>query len=272
MKLTAATHNHTTLCDGKNTPQEMAQAALEAGFTDFGFSGHSYAPFDAETSIEQEEQYIRTLRSLQKEYEGRMRIAVGMESDYFAPVKNRAALDYIIASVHYLYDEKTQQYYQIDASREKLKRCIDEMFGGDGYAAVREYYRLVAAHVQREKPEIVGHFDLIVKNNADGCFFDESSAEYRSAALAALDVCAQENAVIEVNTGGIYRGYRRDPYPAAFLLRAMKERGMRVTVNADAHCTAAISFLFDEMLELLRETGFRTVTVLEDGKFVEKPL
>ena len=31
MRLTSSTHNHTNLCDGRNTPDEMARAALEAG-------------------------------------------------------------------------------------------------------------------------------------------------------------------------------------------------------------------------------------------------
>ena len=34
-----------------------------------------------------------------------------MEADWFAPVNDRAALDYIIGSVHYLRDEATGRYY-----------------------------------------------------------------------------------------------------------------------------------------------------------------
>ena len=55
MRLTSSTHNHTNLCDGRNTPEEMARAALEAGFTDFGFSGHSYAPFERDYSVKSEQ-------------------------------------------------------------------------------------------------------------------------------------------------------------------------------------------------------------------------
>ena len=54
--------------------------------------------------------------------------------------------------------------------------------------------------------------------------------------------------------------------------RALRESGARVTVNADAHCTEAVRFRFDETLALLRDIGFTAVTVLEDGMFVEKPL
>ena len=131
MRLTSSTHNHTNLCDGRNTPDEMARAALEAGFTDFGFSGHSYAPFDLDYSVKSEQHYVQELRALQKAYAGRLRIAVGMEADWFAPVNDRAALDYIIGSVHYLRDEATGRYYAVDGAPEALDACVAQMFGGD---------------------------------------------------------------------------------------------------------------------------------------------
>ena len=131
MRLTSSTHNHTNLCDGRNTPDEMARAALEAGFTDFGFSGHSYAPFDLDYSVKSEQHYVQELRALQKAYAGRLRIAVGMEADWFAPVNDRAALDYIIGSVHYLRDEATGRYYAVDGAPEALDACVTQMFGGD---------------------------------------------------------------------------------------------------------------------------------------------
>ena len=84
-----------------------------------------------------------------------------------------------------------------------------------------------------------------------------------------LDACAATGAVFEVNTGGMFRGYCGEPYPSRFLLEALRESGARVTVNADAHCTEAVRFRFDETLALLRDIGFTAVTVLEDGMFVE---
>ena len=38
----SSVHCHSTLCDGKNTLQEMAGAACAQGLTTLGFSGHSY--------------------------------------------------------------------------------------------------------------------------------------------------------------------------------------------------------------------------------------
>ena len=39
-------HSHTTFCDGKNSAEEMVVSAIDHGFDVFGFSGHSYTPFD----------------------------------------------------------------------------------------------------------------------------------------------------------------------------------------------------------------------------------
>ena len=38
----SSVHCHSTMCDGKNTLQEMASAACAQGLTTLGFTGHSY--------------------------------------------------------------------------------------------------------------------------------------------------------------------------------------------------------------------------------------
>ena len=35
-------HTHSTYCDGKDTPEEIINAALDMGFDSVGFSSHSY--------------------------------------------------------------------------------------------------------------------------------------------------------------------------------------------------------------------------------------
>ncbi|MEI3580462.1 MAG: hypothetical protein V8Q30_11065 [Acutalibacteraceae bacterium] len=116
------------------------------------------------------------------------------------------------------------------------------------------------------RPDIIGHFDLIIKNNAGGRLFDEESRQYRQAALESLHRCLDTGAVFELNTGGIFRKYRSTPYPADFLLRELCAKHARMTINADAHETAALRFWFDEALELLETVGFGSVWVWENGR------
>ena len=54
---------------------------------------------------------------------------------------------------------------------------------------------------------------MIKKLNAKGEFFDEESPRYKAAALKARQAAKDNDCLLEVNTGGVYRGYRKDFYP-----------------------------------------------------------
>lgn len=274
MQLYSTCHNHTTLDDGKSTPAEMAQAALDAGFTDFGISGHSRieAPGEAGWFIESEEQFLAVMDALKRQFAPRLRIWAGMEQDWYGPVHCREKLDYLIGSVHALRSGETGRYYWMDGAAASLAACRDEMFGGDMEKLVRAFYRLTAENVQRWHPDVIGHFDIVGKNNEGGAFFDEESPACRAAALEALHACCETGAVLEVNTGGMRRGYRTVPYPARFLLAEAHAMGARVTLNADAHAADAVTFRLAEAAELLRSVGYTEYASFENGAFVQRPL
>ena len=99
-----------------------------------------------------------------------------------------------------------------------------------------------------------------------------ASTARSTSALAALRRCADTGCVFEINTGGMFRGYRDTPYPAVFLLEELARLGARVTVSADAHETRALRFEFGPALELLQKAGFSSVAVWENGRFVDKLL
>ena len=65
-------HTHTYYCDGKNSPKEMVERAVELGFHSLGFSGHQYSPQDADyaMSFESEKKYRSDIEALQEEYKG----------------------------------------------------------------------------------------------------------------------------------------------------------------------------------------------------------
>jgi histidinol-phosphatase (PHP family) len=265
-------HNHTTWCDGRSTAFEMAAAAYERGFSDFGFSGHSNVAFDQPCSVRDMAGYIADIRSLQQSYAGRMRIYCGVEQDYCGPVADRSLYDYLIGAVHYLPNESDGSYFAVDGQPESLAEGIDAGFGGDAYAMCRAYFELVVKNASSYRPDIVAHFDLVVRNNSGGRFFDEQDRRYQSAALTALTALRQQEQVLELNSGGIYRGFRATPYPAEFLLQEWQRSGGRITLSADAHETQAVGFRFAEGLDLLRSVGFRSLLVWQDGAFREQGL
>ena len=273
MKITSNPHTHTPFCDGKNTAEEMVLAAIKAGFTSLGFSGHSPTPFDPGdfTGVVDIPGYIREIERLKDVYRGKLDIHLGMEIDYFSQV-DRENFDYIIGAVHYIKDEAREVYYTVDNTAEELEACIEEAFGGDALAMVQRYYDLVVEMARQYRPHILGHFDLVRKLNAGDCFFDEDSPEYRDIALAALEKAAHTGCIFEINSGGIYRGYTRDPYPADFLLKRLAELEVPIIISSDAHDDNSLDFYFDEILSSLPSLGFKEITLLGKNGFYKKSL
>ncbi len=263
-------HNHSAMCDGHSSIEEMVEAALAKGFADFGISAHGYTPFDLAASVKDEDEYISAMRELQELYADRIRLYCGVEEDFHAPLSDRSRYDYVIGSVHYFYDDDYGRYFAIDGAATEFADCIDQLFAGDPCRMIKKYYQNVVENIYQSKPMIIGHFDLIVKNNQDDRFFDEEDKRYQNAAKEALVACLETDSLIELNTGAVFRGYRKTVYPAQFLLKEMKERKALITLSADAHTTAAVGFAFDQALLLLRDSGFRSVLVYQDGKYVEQ--
>lgn len=241
-------HTHTVFCDGKNTPAEMAQAAFESGCTCLGFSVHSPMSTGADWTITPDRlpDYTAEIRRLQKQYAGKLEILHGIELDRNFANVNPADFDYVIGAVHQIV--KNGHVYDVDYTREMLADCAEKEFGGDFLALAKHYYDDFAAFVCEIKPTIVAHFDLIEKFNEDQTLFSTDDPAYQQLATAAADRILDENPEIlfEVNTGAMYRLGKAHPYPMPFLLEHLKRRDAKVIVTADAHCTDALSFAFNE--------------------------
>ena len=105
----SSVHCHSTMCDGKNTLQDMASAACAQGLTTLGFTGHSYTQRDREycMSPSRTAQYKATIAKLKTEYRGKVDILCGIEWDILSEDK-RTGYDYWIGSAHHLYGKNTR--------------------------------------------------------------------------------------------------------------------------------------------------------------------
>lgn len=262
----SSVHVHSKLCDGKNTLDELAVTAWKAGLKTLGFSGHSHTPCDIEYCMTRSRTalYRAQVAKLKERYAGKMDILCGLEWDLNSD-DDPAAYDYTIGSAHYVRGPKTGRYYEIDFRPADLAACIQDDFDGDGLAVVEAYFRNVE-QVVAHKPTILGHFDLIKKINGGNKFFDEDAPRYRAAAGAALEAAAAAGIVMEVNTSGVYRGYRKDFFPGEALLRRWRELGGEVVITADAHEAKALTFGYEEAAAQLKDLGYDHVQVLgKDG-------
>jgi histidinol-phosphatase (PHP family) len=75
-------------------------------------------------------------------------------------------------------------------------------------------------------------------------------------ALEALRAMRETNALLEVNTGGVARGYMTSPYPSNLLLKEWKVWGGEVIVNSDCHNVKLLDAGYEQAEEILLSLGF----------------
>ena len=90
--------------------------------------------------------------------------------------------------------------------------------------------------------------------------------------LSGLIKAKENGCLLEVNTGGVYRGYRKDFYPGPWLLTEWHKMGGKVIITSDAHDTASLTFGFDEAAEAVKAAGFSSVEVLTVNGFETQEL
>ncbi len=248
-------HTHTTFCDGKNTPEEMVLGAIEKGFDVLGFSVH--APMQPKNDwalpVENLPAYRAEIRRLQKKYAGRIEIRDGIELDRDYVDVDPRSFDYAIGAVHQL--NCGGRFYDVDYTPELLQSCCEKEFGGDFLKLAEQYYSTLSDFILAAPVQIVAHFDLIEKFNAQNDLFDSDDPAYQSLALRHMDriLDAKPDITFEVNTGAMFRVGNPHPYPAPFLLRHLKARGANLIITSDAHCVEALDFAFDQVGKLLKE-------------------
>ena len=238
-------HVHTTFSDGADSMAAVAEAACARGMTALGFTDHGYAPYDTACCMREDAvpAYLAECRRLRDLYAGRMAIACGVEQDLFSTA-DTGAFDYVIGSVHYLY--LAGEYLSVDWKPDSLYRAA-RLLGGDMLRVAEEYFRLEATVVERTRCDLIGHFDLVAKLNDRYRLFDENDPRYVAAWRQAADALLATGVPFEINTGAIARGYRQEPYPAAPILRYLRDRGAQLVLTSDSHSRDTLMYGFDRV-------------------------
>lgn len=266
MLINSSIHNHSTFCDGKHSPEDMIASAYKAGFADFGVLCHAtMTTGDYDWPIRDEAGFISDVNRLKKEYDGKMRIYCGLEKDYYGKVGT--GFDYYIDAVHQICYEG--RYFEVDHSKEVFTKGIEEGFGGDVKKYIRIYYDTVSAMIEREKPEYVAHIDLVTKFNDGYVFFNEEEKWYLDMAKNCISDAINADSLIEMNFGAMTRGVKSCPYPSIPLLKFIKEKKGRIIIGGDCHNANFVAFGMKEGEELLKEHGFKNVTIYRNGKYIE---
>ncbi len=262
-------HCHSRFDDGHGELEEYVRAALGRGLRILGFTGHAPLPFACDWTMPPAllPEYLDTARCLQNAYRDKIELLVGLEVDYIPDIISPKAaqihglnLDFTVGSVHFLGRLADGEPWTVDGPPEELEQGVAESFNGDMRRAVEGYYQRIRAMVVTAAPDIIGHFDVIKKNNGNSKYFSEDAPWYRSAVRQTLDAVAASPCILEINTRGKMRGASGALYPSDWILAECLKRNIPVTINSDAHRPEQIDSYYSEAAVVLKDIGFRELT------------
>lgn len=267
-------HTHTTFCDGKDTPQELSQAAFDLGFTHLGFSGHSVLPFSTQWHIKLEQyvQYIKAVNECKKQFAGRLEILCGFEADYISGVsipslhmyqnlfekEGVGSVDFVIGSVHYIPCDSG--IFAIDSSEKELKWGLENAFCKDAKQLVCKYFALEKQMLCSGDFCMIAHIDLIRKYNERLHLFNEKDSWYEKEIKALVKSIKEAGVVVEVNTGALSRACLNSPYPNRDILELLCKNNVPITLASDCHDKAQLDAYFTKALALIKQCGYKELS------------
>lgn len=271
-------HSHCSFCDGKAPMEDFVKSAIAAGFTSYGVSSHAPLPFETRWTLKAADvpAYLEELARLKSKYAAEIDIYAGMEIDYLNDSQNPAIdyfqnlpLDYRIGSVHLLYTPDGK-IVDTDTNPEKFKKLVEKDFHGDLRLVVDSYFNASSRMVELGGFDFVGHADKI-SHNAE--LYDASLSEqdwFKKRLEGYFSLIAEKGLMMEINT----KAYTKKGcfFPSMRHFGLLKELGIPVLVNSDAHLPELVNDNRTVALDLLKKSGFQTVRQLEKGKWVDVEL
>lgn len=268
-------HTHCDYCDGKATLEDYLRSAQRARMSTIGFSSHAPVPFSCKWCMKVQDlpRYLAEIESLKNTWSG-MDIFKGLEIDFIpdliSPADFRSRLDFTIGSVHFV-DSFEGKHWEIDNTLEVFKEGLWKIFNNNIRAAVTRYLELTREMVRRHPPDIVGHLDKIKIHNTQEPLFEESENWYRDEVDKTLKTIRDGNAIIEVNTRDLYKKKSPVTYPSPWILERICEWKIPVMLNSDAHHPDDLIREFEPTASLLKNIGFRNLSILKDGTWKQLP-
>ena len=249
-------HSHTPLCKHAiGMPSDYAAVAQARGLRGIILTCHCPLPdgFSANVRMtpEQYEEYVAMVYEARDEYEGRVNVRLGLESDFYPGVESwleelhaKHPLNHVLGSVH----PQVQDYKAI-------------YFKGDQFDYQQVYFDHLAMAAESGLFDTLAHPDLI-KNESPEDWELERILPYIE---KSLDRIAATGVAMEFNTSGRYKRIPEfNPNPT--MLGLMHDRGIPVVLGADAHQPERVAEGYEEAMQELQNAGYSEINFFLDRK------
>lgn len=252
----------------RDTLEEVIKAYIAKGFAWVGVTEHMppsddaflypeerQAGLDAAAMAERFDRYMTEARRLQAAYADRIEILVGFETEdttgalaLAAKLIERYAPDYIVGSVHHIED------IPFDYSVADYQRAADRCGGME--ALYCRYFDRQQALIERLKPQVVGHLDLIRLFDPD---YDRHLGlpAVQQRIRRNLELIGRMDLILDYNVAALKKG-AAEPYISRPLLLMARQMGLSVVPSDDSHGVATVGRHLDEGIGILATLGFDT--------------
>lgn len=246
-------HSHTQFCDGKTSMQNIIEAAIESGFTHWGFSPHSPVPIESSCNMSPESvsDYLSEINRLRREYGNRINIYASMEVDYLgnewgahSDYFKSLHLDYLISSVHFV-QASDGTWVDIDGKPQSFIAKLEKYFHNDIKGVVEKYFEQSIRMVETGCFDIIGHLDKIGNNASVFRPGIENEAWYHSLCNQLVDTVAKSDILVEYNTKAMR--------PSHTALKQLLQNKATILVNSDAHTTEGVNLNRNETIAHLNK-------------------
>ncbi|MFZ4618869.1 MAG: PHP domain-containing protein, partial [Rectinemataceae bacterium] len=223
-------HTHSPFCDGKASIPAMAAAAHAEGYQVLGFSSHAPLPFETVWNMKAARmpEYAQAVRTEAEAWKNRgLEILLGLEIDWIESIASPCDarfvaidLDFRICSVHFI-DPDGSGLFAVDCPADEFENRAAAAVRDEGDRLWKDYYRRLGLAIQEGGFDILGHLDLVVRNNRNSRWFDESSKAYLDAAFEAIEGLGGTGAIAEINLGPLVRGKSDRPHPSPPIMKRL---------------------------------------------------
>lgn len=252
-------HIHTKYSvDSKADPVQVCESAIKNGLAEIAVTDH--ADMLASRSYKEdidEEAWYQTMRWLKAQYEGRLKIRIGIELGQ--PQSNPAEaksfldkfpMDFVLGSIHNLDDDL--DIYYLDFTKADYHKVYLRYLSELKELALN-YSFDVMSHITYPSRYIYQQLGVKVDTMAYWMQYEEL-----------FKILIAKGRGIELNMSGIARGLG-ETMPDLNLLKFYQECGGEIiTIGSDAHVPEQVGTTAKQAIELLKKAGFDYLTVYEE--------